>query len=233
MKRVGSILDRDALDYSVFIDQKKSFLSFLRKMDLHENAHALSVSTGNGFWDYLVFKEDKRISRITATDIVEEPIMAEDLELIKGLGNWTFTKVEAEKPLPFESNTFDVVYHQDVIEHVKKPYLFLSEQYRVLKEGGYILFGTPNILRPANLLKVIIGKLQFPRKLCELERFGDYVHVQEYTPWSLQIMAQEIGFSEIQTDYCFLGAPSLPSIKFLEPYLAKNLAHYLNICAKK
>jgi predicted SAM-dependent methyltransferase len=48
---------------------------------------------------------------------------------------------------PFESNSFDVVYHSHVIEHFT-PELgrkFLAECFRILKPGGVIRVATPNL----------------------------------------------------------------------------------------
>jgi len=46
--------------------------------------------------------------------------------------------------LPFEDNTFDVVFCRYVLEHVADPAMFLAEVLRVLKPGGSFLFLTPN-----------------------------------------------------------------------------------------
>jgi len=44
-------------------------------------------------------------------------------------------RIDAEK-LPFDDNTFDVVYSWGVIHHSEKPELIIAEIKRVLKEGG-------------------------------------------------------------------------------------------------
>lgn len=49
----------------------------------------------------------------------------------------------AEK-LPFEDNSFDLIYSTNVLEHVKDPKKVLSESVRVLKPGGYLQFVIPN-----------------------------------------------------------------------------------------
>ena len=97
---------------------------------------ALSVSTGNGIWDYIFFKNFSGIKKIVATDIVEEAVKKSDQILLRSLGTWEFIKVAPDGILPFDEQTFDLVYHLDVIEHTDNPLLFLSEQYRVLRSGG-------------------------------------------------------------------------------------------------
>jgi predicted SAM-dependent methyltransferase len=55
------------------------------------------------------------------------------------------------KGLPFESDTFDVVYHSHILEHMTKPdgEKFINECVRVLKKGGVIRIVTPNLERIA------------------------------------------------------------------------------------
>lgn len=60
--------------------------------------------------------------------------------------------VEAGRPLPFLSDTFDLVYSDYVVEHVENPTEFLSEVYRVLKPGGCFHFRTPNIYHYVTLI---------------------------------------------------------------------------------
>lgn len=46
--------------------------------------------------------------------------------------------------LPFENQTFDVITSSQVIEHVPEYKAYLNEAFRVLKEPGLLLLGTPN-----------------------------------------------------------------------------------------
>lgn len=45
--------------------------------------------------------------------------------------------------LPFEDNTFDVVYSIAVLEHVKKPWIVAEEIWRVLRLGGCVVLELP------------------------------------------------------------------------------------------
>jgi SAM-dependent methyltransferase len=47
--------------------------------------------------------------------------------------------------LPFPDNAFDCVISDYVLEHVDKPWVFLSEVNRVMKPGARFFFRTPNI----------------------------------------------------------------------------------------
>lgn len=116
------------------------FIDVVKNLNINK---VLSISCGDGTWEYLVFHHAKSIKEIIATDIVECPVSKSDQLLLKDLGNWSFTKVDASGILPFEDNHFDFVFHQDVVEHTDKPYTFLKEQYRVLRGGGHYYVALP------------------------------------------------------------------------------------------
>lgn len=47
-------------------------------------------------------------------------------------------------PLPFDDNTFDIVYSKSFIEHLYYPERYLEEAYRVLKPNGMLLTLVPD-----------------------------------------------------------------------------------------
>ncbi len=60
--------------------------------------------------------------------------------------------------IPFNDNTFEVVYHSHVLEHFPKDkaHLFIKECYRVLKPGGIIRVAIPDLERiTRNYLKYL------------------------------------------------------------------------------
>ncbi len=44
----------------------------------------------------------------------------------------------------FQDNTFDIVFSDNVLEHIDNPTTFLKEIHRVLKPGGFFINKTPN-----------------------------------------------------------------------------------------
>lgn len=215
--------------------QRDIFSRILRDLDLPAQSRALSVSVGDGIWDYLSFQANPHITSITATDIVDNPVKKSDIAFIKNKGSWEFVKVEAEKRLPFKDNSFDLIFHHDVVEHVKKPYLFLSEQYRVLKKGGVLVFGTPNVHRPANILKLLVGRLHFPFNIGSNQEIGEYIHIQEFYKEQMNVMLEEVGFKNIQNYYCYFGLYFLKMSFSSEPSssVGKGMCHYLQFAAYK
>lgn len=54
-------------------------------------------------------------------------------------------KADLNEGIPFKSNEFDLVFSNQVVEHILNTDLFLKESFRVLKKGGYFIVITPNI----------------------------------------------------------------------------------------
>lgn len=62
-----------------------------------------------------------------------------------------YTAIKCEKvhfltSLLYQNDSFDIVYAIEVIEHLRNPYDFIKEAYRVLRPGGKLILTTPNIL---------------------------------------------------------------------------------------
>jgi SAM-dependent methyltransferase len=74
--------------------------------------------------------------------------------------------VDAEKPLPYAGDTFDLIWCSEVIEHLEDPAFSASEMRRVLRPGGSMVLTTPNsfawFFRPFYLAGVSPGALQHP-----------------------------------------------------------------------
>lgn len=67
------------------------------------------------------------------------------------------TVADVEKGLPFDEASFDVVHAGEVLEHLYDTKSFLNECRRVLKDGGILLFTTPNLNSLENRLRVATG----------------------------------------------------------------------------
>lgn len=56
-----------------------------------------------------------------------------------------FRIADMNRRLPYEDGVFDGVVCIDGIEHIEKPFDFIRECGRVLKQGGFLVISTPNI----------------------------------------------------------------------------------------
>ena len=95
-----------------------------------------------------------------------------------------FRLVPFEGPLPFEDNSFELVWASEVIEHVGDTARWLSEVRRVLVPGGRLLVTTPSHGR---LRLALQGIESFSEPL------GDHLHL--YTRRSLRGLLEEFGFT--------------------------------------
>jgi ubiquinone/menaquinone biosynthesis C-methylase UbiE len=85
-------------------------------------------------------------------DVVPEQIAAAKTRGIEGiLGN-----LDSGLNVPDES--MDMVVASQVIEHVADTDKLVKEFFRVLKPGGYLILGTPNLAALTNIIFLILGK---------------------------------------------------------------------------
>lgn len=66
-----------------------------------------------------------------------------------------FKKCDITKEMPFADKTFDYVLLMEVVEHLRNPYVVLPEINRIIKEGGYLIASTPNILNLNSRLRFL------------------------------------------------------------------------------
>lgn len=91
------------------------------------NAKALDLGCGDGYWS----EKLKQIGYQTTS--VDSEKRYKDIQIIN-----------ANKPLPFPDNSFDLVWSLEVIEHLDKPEQVFQEIKRVLKPNGHFILTTPN-----------------------------------------------------------------------------------------
>jgi ubiquinone/menaquinone biosynthesis C-methylase UbiE len=85
---------------------------------------------------------------------------------------------------PFEDGTFDVVFHQGLLEHFHSPCDLLAENARILKRGGLLIADVPQTFHIYTLMKhllMIFGLW-----------FGGWE--RQFTPGSLSGMIKKKGF---------------------------------------
>lgn len=86
-------------------------------------------------------------------------------------------------PSTFKENTFDVIYTNNVIEHLPNPVEVVTTCYRILKPGGTLIIKTCNNESFAHsIFKGNYRGLEIPR------------HYFIYSPSSLKILAERSGF---------------------------------------
>ena len=78
--------------------------------------------------------------------------------------------------LPFEDDSFDIVFCNHVLEHIEDDHKAMSELYRVMKPGGMGIFQIPQDL----LLEKTFEDLSITSPEERKKHFGQYDHVRIY-----------------------------------------------------
>lgn len=85
-----------------------------------------------------------------------------------------------------QNKDFDVIFGFEVIEHDTNPYLFMSAVHSMLTSGGYCVFSTGN-------LDGLMAKFHKNNWYY----LDPPAHVSYFTPKSLKILLEKIGFSKV------------------------------------
>jgi len=122
---------------------------------------------------------------VTAVDISEELLKAaqerglpQNVELIRA----PFEELSTDKP-------FDAIVGSSVLHHLEiRP--ALMHIFRLLKTGGVLAFGEPNMLNPQVMAQKNVPWIK--------ERLGDSPDETAFFRWQMRSLLTEAGFSEIE-----------------------------------
>lgn len=68
--------------------------------------------------------------------------------------DWTLHDLNLEQEIPdLESNRYDLVVSEQVLEHLHNPHIALAEMYRVLRPGGRMVLGVPTFPPGGHLIR--------------------------------------------------------------------------------
>jgi SAM-dependent methyltransferase len=88
---------------------------------------------------------------------------------------------------PFDSATFDIVFHQGLLEHFPSPYVLLRENHRILKKHGLLIVDVPQTFHVYTLMKhALIGLGLW---------FGGWE--RQFTFLSLTALLRSLGFKPV------------------------------------
>jgi SAM-dependent methyltransferase len=100
---------------------------------LRSEYFVLDLGAGAGIVPEMNFKG--HVSRMCGVDL--DPRVAQNPFLDEG-------KVSDAGSIPYADQTFDLVFADNVMEHLEYPDVVFKEVFRVIKPGGVLLFKTPN-----------------------------------------------------------------------------------------
>ena len=200
----------------------------------------VDVGCGNGRY-LLYFKRSKKIKFCVGLDISKKSVHLVN-ERLRGNGFSVALVVGDAENMPFPSNTYDIAFSTDVIEHLPHPSKGIQEIVRVSKDK--VIICTPNKLCPLDMSRFA-------------QIFGSHVPppIEEYvTRFQLMRMLQNSGLKRknimmLETSFLPLGwifvnrklAVPLRLVNFLtfiekfleKTPLVKHVAGVLVACCKK
>lgn len=95
--------------------------------------------------------------------------------------------------LALEDGRFDAVYMDQVIEHLKNPGAYLRQVRRLLRDGGVLFLGQPNIGSLANRLKTVTSRLRL-RRGKRGNHYASKHHIVYFTPGVMRRALRLHGF---------------------------------------
>jgi SAM-dependent methyltransferase len=121
----------------------------------------LDLGCGDGEWTLrLARRLEIPTQRVYGTEIAAPPAAASD-------ASFKIFKADLESDtLPLEDQSIELVAANQVLEHLKEVFFCLAECERVLKTGGHLALGTPNLSGLINRAYLLIGRqpqcMEFP-----------------------------------------------------------------------
>ena len=157
--------------------------------------------------------------------------------LAKGRGIYALV-TDLQTPFPYLPETFDAVLAKQVCEHLADTRQFFSECRRVLKPGGVLIVGTPNLASLSNRVRLLFGL--YPTFM-DYEMEGGYGHVRYYTLKTLLGQLRGLGFEVAAVRGGVLALPLLDRLIRRERFrpaevlgnLFPSLSHNLVVKVRK
>lgn len=186
----------------------------------------LDVGAGAGIVEEMHFRGD--VGRICGVDLDERVV--KNTKLDEG-------KIADAGTIPYDDSTFDVVFADNVMEHLDDPVSVFSEINRVLKPGGVLLFKTPNRTHYMPLIARWTPHAfhQFINRLRGRESEDTFpTRYLANSVSQVSILAQKTGFDEILIDR-IEGRPEylrLSSATYLLGLIYERLVNASDLFAK-
>jgi SAM-dependent methyltransferase len=162
-------------------------------LDLRPNSSVVEVGCGSG--GYALHLAEKVGCRLVGLDTNAFGVRnANQLALVRGLASEVrFEQCDASKNLPFDDNTFDAVFANDVLCHLPGRPEVLGEMFRILKPGGRMLFSDA----------LVVGGLLSHEEIAMRSSIGFYV----YSPPGVnERLIERAGFRDIHVTDTTEGA---------------------------
>ena len=163
----------------------------------------LSLERHRLLWLYLIQETDFFSAKSKVLHFAPEQAF---YKRFRNMENLDYTTTDLNSPLadvkadicdlPFDDNTYDIIFCNHVLEHIPNDEKAMLELYRVLKPGGMAILQIPQDLRRATTFEDY--SITDPKKRAEI--FGQYDHVRVYGRDYFDKL-RSIGFKVEEVDY--------------------------------
>jgi len=117
-------------------------LAFYHYANLRANeADVLDIGCGYGYGSHLL---SEKARSVVGLDMHPPAIAYAKENYLRP--NLTFREHDANEPLPFEDDSFDLIVSSEVLEHIHRQRELMEEVRRVGRNGGRAIVKTPNAL---------------------------------------------------------------------------------------
>lgn len=189
---VSSGQARPSTGSTTLFASRSLYIKYIIKNYVPKNADAHILDIGAGYGAYIYFLKQAGYSNLVGVDTSEEQV-----QVAHELGVEEIQQADLLQYLnTIEDQVFDAILMIDILEHLEQQKLFdtLDEVYRVLCPGGRCIIHIPNA-------EGLYGMRV---------RYGDFTHIQAFTPKSIEQVLQVVGFTGIQ---CFEDKPMSCGLK--------------------
>ena len=156
--------------------EKNNIRNLMEIKSIIKNGKLLEIGCGDGH--FLQMARDNFHFEVFGVEL--DPETSEYARTKRGLAN---IKTGAFENIYYSENLFDIVYMNDVLEHLQNPHQILVECYKILKKGGLIVINVPNV---DGLIYRFVGE----KHTCV---FG-FEHLNFFSDKTLSTVLREIGF---------------------------------------
>ncbi len=150
----------------------------------------LDIGCGEG---YSLIEAESRGWNAYGIDITDHRITNAKKETIKFINNDLHHS-------RLQSDFFDAVYLDSVLEHVVNPIEYLMEIFRILKKGGMLYLGVPNEDSLFNDIRKIAYQISSKNLTEKIKPFQSPYHINGFTKGSLNYGLQKTGFKSCKTE---------------------------------
>tara|TARA_B100002051_G_scaffold256989_1_gene273975 strand:+ start:255 stop:941 length:687 start_codon:yes stop_codon:yes gene_type:complete len=134
--------------------EKQALVKMIKFSGNIDDSIILDIGCGEGFLLRMV----KKAKKIVGIDMSRTAI-----KRAKSLSDNIEYHIGDASNMPFEDNSFDIIFSSEVLEHVLEPEKVFKEICRILKPNGRFVFSVPDEQRTLDLIKLVkrLGLIYF------------------------------------------------------------------------